>query len=76
MLKLIKEFFRKRAEKRAKQEAKIENIINGYERLIEEYELIMSKKSKLSNAKRKQVVLRVAHLVAKGHIVVNPPKQE
>jgi len=75
MIKIIKAFFSKRAEKKAKQEAKIENIINGYEALIEEYELIMSKKSKLSSKKRKEVILRVAHLVAKGHIVVNQKKE-
>lgn len=76
MLKCIKAFFRKRAEKKAKQEAKTKNLINSYEYLIEQYGLIMEEKSKLSRRKRKEVVLAVAHLVAKGHIVVNPPKQE
>lgn len=75
MLKFIKDFFRKRAEKKAKQQAKIKNLMNSYEYLIKQYQLIMDEKSKLSRRKRKEVVLAVAHLVAKGHIVVNPPKQ-
>lgn len=75
MLKFIKEFFRKRAAKKAIQEAKTKNLIKSYEYLIKEYDLIMEEKSKLSRRKRKEVVLAVAHLVAKGHIVVTPPKQ-
>lgn len=76
MLKFIKAFFRKRAEKKALQKAKTEKLINSYEYLIEQYGLIMEEKSNLSRRKRKEVVLTVAHLVAKGHIVVNPPKKE
>lgn len=76
MLKCIKAFFRKRAEKKAIKKAKTESLINSYEYLIEQYGLIMEEKSKLSRRKRKEIVLAVAHLVAKGHIVVNPPKQE
>ena len=75
MLKFIKEFFRKRAAKKAIQEAKTKNLIKSYEYLIKEYDLIMEEKSKLSRRKRKEVVLAVAHLVAKGHIVVTTPKQ-
>jgi hypothetical protein len=76
MLKFIKAFFHKRAEKKAMQEAKTKNLINSYEYLIKQYGLIMEEKSRLSRRKRKEIILTVAHLVAKGHIIVNPPKQE
>lgn len=67
----IKEFFRKRAEKKSRIKAKTENLIKSYEILIQEYNLIQEKKSKLSFLKRKIIVTRVAHLIAKGHISIN-----
>ena len=65
------EFFKKRSEKKARIKAKTENLIKSYEVLIQEYNLIQEKKSKLPLLKRKSVVTRVAHLIAKGHIVIN-----
>jgi hypothetical protein len=52
-------------------DCKIQNLQKEYQILIEQYNLIQSKESKLSKAKRDAVLLRVAHLVSKGHIKVD-----
>lgn len=54
-----------------KIKAKIEQVTENYESLINEYELIQKKQSKLSKSQRDEVIQRVAFLVMKGHIKVN-----
>lgn len=54
-----------------KIKAKIEEVIDTYNELIKEYELIQKKESKLSKSQRDEVVQRVSFLVMKGHIKVN-----
>lgn len=72
MINKIKEFFRKRAENKKKQQAKVEEICNEYQELINEFALIEKKESKLSKKERDLVCARVAHLISKGHIKFNP----
>lgn len=69
----IKEFFRKRAEKKKKQQLKVDEVCNEYQDLINEFALIEKKESKLSKNERDLVCARVAHLISKGHIKFNPP---
>ena len=51
-----------------KIKAKIEQVTENYQSLINEFELIQKKESKLSQRQRNDVVRRVAFLVMKGHI--------
>ena len=67
----IKEFFRKRAENKARIKAKLDSVIDDYNNLINEYRLIQEKKSELSHSQRQFVVSRVLYLIKKGHIQVN-----
>lgn len=67
----IKEFFRKRAEKKARIKAKLDSVLNDYNSLINEYKLIQEKKSRLSSSQRQFVIARVLYLIKKGHIQVN-----
>lgn len=77
MITKIKEFFRKRAQKKAEKikriEAKVDEVCNEYQELINEFALIEKKESKLSKKERDFVCARVAHLISKGHIKFNPP---
>ena len=50
---------------------KIENLTQGHQNLIDEYNLIMEKKSTLNKAKRDAVIAKVVFLIQKGHIKVN-----
>lgn len=54
-----------------KIKAKIEQVTEDYNQLINEYQLIQQKQSKLSKSKRDEVIQRVSFLVMKGHIKVN-----
>lgn len=54
--------------KQPKIKAKIEEVIQTYDELIAEYHLIQKKKSALSLSQRIEVMNRINHLVAKGHI--------
>lgn len=54
-----------------KIKAKIEQVTEDYNQLINEYQLIQKKQSKLSKSKRDEVIQRVSFLVMKGHIKVN-----
>lgn len=74
MIQLIKAYFKKRAEKKARIKAKLESVLADYEKLLNEYRLIEEKKSKLSSNQRMLVKSRVLYLIAKGHIVVNDKK--
>ena len=67
----IKEFFRKRVEKKTRIKSKLDSVINEYNSLINEYRLIQEKKSELPFAQRQFVVARVLYLIKKGHIQVN-----
>lgn len=54
-----------------KIKAKIEEVTENYQSLINEFELINKKESKLTKSQRDEVIQRVAFLVMKGHIKVN-----
>jgi len=71
MISFIKNYFKKRADKKARIKAKTESLINDYEKLLNEYRLIQEKKSKLSYNQRQFVVSRVLYLIKKGHFKVN-----
>lgn len=58
--------------RREKQLEKIKEIESEYDELIKEYSLVLRRESKLSYKKRQQVVKRVLHLIAMGHITVTP----
>jgi len=60
--------FRKR---QPKIKAKIEQVTENYQSLIDEYKLIQEKQSKLSKSQRDEVIQRVSFLVMKGHIKIN-----
>lgn len=61
-------FFRKR---NTVVKNKIEEVLKSYDELINEYELIKNKQSKLSANQRQEVQLKIAFLISKGHIKVN-----
>lgn len=50
---------------------KIDEVTDNYDKLIEEYNLIHRKESKLSKKERDEVIQRVSFLVMKGHININ-----
>lgn len=54
-----------------KHRKRVSNIAKDYQKLINEYKLIQEKKSNLSRSEREMVVMRIKHLVAKGHLKVN-----
>lgn len=54
-----------------KIKAKIEQVTENYQSLIDEYRLIQEKKSKLSKSQRDEVIQKVYFLIMKGHIKVN-----
>lgn len=58
-----------RAQKKQRIQDKTESVINSYEELIKEYELIQNKKSNLSKSQRDFVVMRINHLISKGHLL-------
>jgi hypothetical protein len=51
-----------------KIKAKIEQVEQNYDSLIEEYYKIQRKESALSKSQRVEVIQRINFLVAKGHI--------
>ena len=51
-----------------KIKAKIEQVSENYQSLIDEYKLIQEKKSKLSKSQREEVIQKVSFLIMKGHI--------
>ena len=71
MIKFIKAYLKKRAERKARIKAKLESVLADYDKLLNEFRLIEVKKSKLSFRHREFVKARVLYLIAKGHIVVN-----
>jgi hypothetical protein len=50
---------------------KVEEVTENYDKLIEEYNLIHRKESKLSKKERYQVLFTVDFLIKKGHLKVN-----
>lgn len=57
--------FKKR---QTKIKAKIEQVTENYQSLIDEYQLIQKKQSKLSKSQRDEVVQKISFLIMKGHI--------
>ena len=54
-----------------KIKAKIQEVTQNYQLLINEFELIQKKESKLSKSERDEVVQRINFLVLKGHLNIN-----
>lgn len=54
-----------------KIKAKIQEVTQNYQSLINEFELIQKKESKLSKSERDEVVQRINFLVLKGHLNIN-----
>ncbi len=54
-----------------KHRKRVSNITKDYQKLINEYKLIQEKKSNLSRSEREMIVMRINHLVSKGHLKVN-----
>lgn len=54
--------------KQPKIKAKIEQVTENYQSLIDEYKLIQKKQSKLSKSQRDEVVQKISFLIMKGHI--------
>ena len=54
--------------KQPKIKAKIEQVTENYQSLIDEYQLIQKKESKLSKSQRDEVVQKISFLIMKGHI--------
>lgn len=50
---------------------KIDEVTDNYDKLIEEYNLIHRKESKLSKKERDEVLFTVDFLIKKGHLKVN-----
>ncbi len=71
IFKMIAAYRKRKADRKQRQAQKIESIIEGHHELINEYRLIQEKKSTLSKSQRDFVVLRIHHLISKGHIQVN-----
>lgn len=71
VFKTISRYFEEKKALRQAQKATTELLIKEYNELIHEYRLVQEKTSKLSKRKRGFVVLRVQHLISKGHIKVN-----
>jgi len=60
-----------RKARKIRNQNKVENLIKDYQKLIDEYQLIQEKKSKLSRRQRDMVEFRIMYLIRKGHIVIN-----
>jgi len=71
VFKTISRYFKEKKARRKAQKATTERLIKEYNELIHEYRLVQEKTSKLSRTKRDFVVLRVQHLISKGHIKVH-----
>ena len=70
-LQIYREWKVKKAARDQQRKETFERLVSEYETLINEYRLIQEKKSTLSKSERDFVVLRIKHLVFKGHIKVN-----
>lgn len=66
----FKKKLQERAEIKKRRKETLERVLADYNKLIEEYRLIQERKSTLSKKQRDFVVLRIKHLIHKGHIVV------
>lgn len=51
--------------------AKIEQVEENYQSLIDEYFLIQKKQSHLSKSQRDEVIHKINFLISKGHIKAN-----
>lgn len=61
-------WYKKRLERKKAQKETTKRVLEEYKQLIHEYRLIQEKKSKLSRSQRDFVVLRINHLISKGHL--------
>ncbi|TDO68748.1 hypothetical protein EV143_12010 [Flavobacterium chryseum] len=71
ILNKIKDYFKKRKQRKEARKATFLRAKRNYEALINELRLIQEKKSKLSRREREIVVMQIKYLISKGHIVVN-----
>lgn len=75
-MKLFNPFasYKDRVETKKRRKQTITRVLESYDYLINEYQLIQEKKSSLSKSQRDFVSLRIKHLISKGHIQVSAPK--
>lgn len=71
LINKVTHFFKERRNRKAIRKATLIRVTAEYEDLINEYRLVLEKKSKLSRTKRDFVVLRIRDLILRGHIQVN-----
>lgn len=64
-------WYKEKEEAKKRQAEILTRLLNDYQELINEYRLIQEKKSTLSRKERDWVVLRIRHLISKGHIQVS-----
>lgn len=70
-MNFIKKYFEKRKAKKEELRIKTQSVIEVYEKLIQQYRAVQEHRSGLSRKQREFVVLRVKHLVSKGHLTIN-----
>lgn len=69
--KIALNYFKKHQETKRLRKQTIDRLTKDYNDLINEFRLIKEQKSKLSRRERDFVVLRIKHLISKGHIQIN-----
>jgi GTP-binding protein EngB required for normal cell division len=70
LVEIARPFFVFFGKLKKKNRIKIKEVLDDYEKLLEEYRLIENKKSKLSSTDRNKVIERIRFLIAKGHIKI------
>lgn len=70
-MKKIIEFFRERAKRKARIKAKLNSVLNDYDKLIQEYKEVQEHPSRFSKKNKARILSRVQYLIRKGHIVIN-----
>ena len=71
MIQFIKEYFRKRAIKKARIKAKLDSVLADYDKLLQAYQQLEENPSRFSKKQKFKIKSRVLFLISKGHIVVN-----
>lgn len=71
MIQFIKDYFRKRAIKKARIKAKLDSVLADYDKLLQAYQQLEENPSRFSKKQKFKIKSRVLFLISKGHIVVN-----
>lgn len=69
-MNFIKNYFQRSKIRKEKRQEKVDQLVQSYEDLIQEYRWIQEKKSLLSKKRREFVVYRINHLIYRGHIKI------